>query len=256
MLDDSGVDYEVWCHTLEAESKFGDAGRVDCSKLHVSNVSKGLANNRNAYLETLTEGEWCLMLVDDFMYATELDTYDTQPSPIIIDRVNTTKWNRKFRTKITMKKLIQRAEELCQRCDEYGISLGGFAGNDNSMFRRTRWRNDILADGRAIVVKKSHLRFDKNTQMVDDISFTALNIKAGGGTLVNQWVLPYCKRYTAGSYGSRTERMTQRMAECFYLKTKYPGLVIYAKKPGWPYGSHVRIMNAKNNPLQKNKCLI
>ena len=96
-----------------------------------------------------------------------------------------------------------------------------------------------MADGRAWVVRKTKLRFDENVQLIDDLCWTALNIKHFGITVVNQWVLPDCKRYTSGSFGSKEQRMPQKLKEASYLVETYPELISFRKKAGWPEGSHV-----------------
>ena len=40
----------------------------------------------------------------------------------------------------------------------------------------------------------------QNTQLIDDYSFTALNMKHFGSVNINQWVIPKCKRYTKGAH--------------------------------------------------------
>jgi hypothetical protein len=250
-LEKTGVKFDVVCHTQEAADKFAAAGRVRPDRLLVSNAPKGLANNRNWYLENhCNEHEWILMLVDDWMYCTELPDAGNQEDPLPVDITNTTEWNRKFRKKISMGDFFQRAGELAIECNSRGATLGGFAGNDNAMFRRHHWKKNVLADGRAIIMKKTALRFDPNAQMVDDVCFTAQTLERFGLTLVNQWVLPYCKRYTKGGYGSKESRMEQRLAECAYLVRRFPGLVKFADKTGWPEKSHVHIQSMTPDRLR------
>jgi len=242
-MSETPFDYLVVCHSEEARLKFIEAGNVRKERIVISDVPKGLANNRNWFLENhLKDGEWCLMLCDDFLKNTCLDDYRDRPKGFLpFGTENTTYWSRKFRTEISMFDFVSRCEETALECERRGILLGGFAGADNPIFRRIKWKTNVLCDGRALLLKKSKLRFDVNAQMVDDVAFSALNIERAGGTLVNQWVLPYFSRYTKGSYGSIPERIAQRKSECNYLADRFKGLVKIADKPGWPFGTHVRI---------------
>lgn len=250
-LEETGAEFQVVCHSVDAAAKFIEAGRVKSHRLWISNAPKGLANNRNAWMgEFLKEGEWSLQLVDDWMYATSLAKYELQPDPLPIDTTNTTAWNRKLRHKITMTDFLNRAGELVADAEAYGARLAGFAGYTNPLFRRNRLKRNVLADGRALLVKKTHLRFDDQAQMVDDVAFSALNIECFGKVLVNQWVLPLCRRYTRGGYGSIDSRMEQRLRECKYLVERFPGLVTYADKTGWPAGSHVRLRSLRGDALR------
>jgi hypothetical protein len=242
-LEEAGVDYEVVCHTQAQYDAFDAAGRVNMVRMWVSGAPKGLANNRNAWIDArLKDGEWALMLCDDFMYVTEFDAYDSWPKDFIpIDTTITTHWNRRLRCKVDVQRFLERAVEIQKKCEQHGFLIGGFAGNDNSLFRKAKWKTNVLVDGRAIIMKKTALRFDVNAQMVDDVAFSALNIERGGGTLINQWVLPDFQRYTKGSFGSIATRLEQRRRECAYLVRRFPGLICYGTKPGWPEGTHVRI---------------
>lgn len=108
-------------------------------------------------------------------------------------------------------------------------------------YRRKKWKMNVLADGRAWVVRKTHLRFDENVHSMDDYAWTARNLAEFGVVVINNWVLPDCRRYTAGGYGSKEQRMTQKITEARYLVETYPDYVAYKAKAGWPEGSHVTI---------------
>ena len=243
-LEKSGADYLVLCHTPEQRDQFIAAGRVKPDRLVATLVPKGLAFNRNAALDMMQPGEWAVFLVDDWLKCTELDCYDQQTTGVLPVKQgrSTTLWNRRFRNEVPMQKFLQRAEEAAAEAERRGLALAGFAGNDNALFRKVKFKTWTLADGRAWVVKKTHLRFDANAQMVDDVAWTLANLVEFGGVLVNQWILPYCSRYTSGSFGSKEQRLPQKLKECAYLVQKYKGLVKYAQKPGWPAGSHIKII--------------
>jgi hypothetical protein len=242
MLEADGIDHYVLCHTVRAAELFAQGGRVNPERLVVTNEPKGLANNRNYALDMMEEGEWALFLVDDFKSVSEVEGYDTEELeefPITFENQHI--YRKRFRNTIRMSDFVKRAAEGAEYCDQHGSKLLGFAGFENPIFRRKKWARNKLADGRAWMVKKTHLRFDTNVQLIDDLCWTALNIKEFGTVIVNQWVLPDCRRYTAGSFGSIEQRMPQKMAEAQYLVDTYPDLIQFKKKAGWPYGSHVAL---------------
>ena len=65
MLEEAGVDHRVLCHDTVAKERFIDGGRVRPARLVATRQPKGLAYNRNAALEMMSDGEWALFLVDD-----------------------------------------------------------------------------------------------------------------------------------------------------------------------------------------------
>lgn len=240
MLEKDGVDHTVLCHTEEARQHFIDGGLVLPERITATGEGKGLANNRNAALEMMEDGEWALFLVDDLKKVTELDSYDTMlEDQLNVDMKNQREWRARLNTEVTMQQFLKRGEEAARHVERLGGALAGFAGINNPLFRNKKYTYNVLADGRAWMVKKTHLRFDLNAQLIDDLCWTALNIKEFGVVAVNQWVLPDCKRYTSGSYGSIQERLPQKKKEAKYLVDTYPNLIRYKDKTGWPPRSHV-----------------
>lgn len=240
LLEEGGVDHTVLCHDVAALDGFEAGGRVRPDRLHVTNQPKGLANNRNAALDMMAAGEWAVFLVDDLRSVTEITDYDTRSGT----RVGITMDNQKqmrgiFDTPLTMDGFMRRAAEVTRACDQVGAHLGGFCGIANPIFRDAKWRFNVLADGRAWVVRKSDLRFDPGAQMIDDLCWTAQNIQRFGVVVVNQWVLPDCRRYTSGGFGSIEQRTPQKLREAEHLVRTYPSLIQYKAKAGWVPKSHV-----------------
>lgn len=248
MLEAEGIDHTVLCHTQEAADQFIQHGTAKPERLFVTNNPKGLANQRNTALEMMADGEWALFLVDDLKSVSELRNYDrTRESKLPITTANQNHYGQRFENPISMTQFMRRAEELVRECEKHKAYLGGFAGINNPLYRSRHWSYNVLADGRAWVVKKSDLRFDPNVQLIDDLCWTALNIKHHGLVIVNQWVLPDCRRYSAGAFGSIEERLPQKMREAAYLVETYPELVAFKEKAGWPFGSHV-VLRQRNKP--------
>ena len=251
MLEAEQIEHTVLCHTQEAANLFIANGTTTVERLHITNKSKGLAYQRNSALDLMSQDEWALFLVDDLKAVTELRNHDRiLDATIPITLGNQSHYAERFKHQITMQQFVQRAEQLALRCDKHKAYLGGFAGINNPLFRKKHYSINVLADGRAWVVKKSHLRFDENAQLIDDLCFTALNIKTFGIVIVNQWVLPDCKRYTEGAFGSINQRIEQKKIEVAYLVKTYPQLIRVKEKAGWEYGSHA-VLKQGNKPKIK-----
>lgn len=241
LLEAEAIDHTVLCHTEDDLCMFAGAGTAKPGRLLATGNPKGLAYQRNSALDLMDDGEWALFLVDDLEAVTELRNYDTAVDPLPMTTVNQSVYRERFKHSVSMRHFLMRADELALRCAGAGAHLGGWAGNDNPMFRKAHWGLNILADGRAWVVRKTHLRFDNNVQLIDDVCWTALNIAEFGKVIVDRWVLPKCKRYTKGAFGSKAERMEQKMREAAYLVATYPNQVTFRSKAGWPVGSHVAL---------------
>ena len=248
MLEQEGIEHYVLCHTQDAADLFVENGTAKKERLIVTNCPRGLAYQRNYALNMMEEGEWALFLVDDLKSVSELRNYDrTKEAKLPITTENQNHYGKRFENPITMIQFMKRTHELIAECEKYGANLGGFAGINNPLYRAKHWSYNVLADGRAWAVRKTHLRFDENVQLIDDLCWTALNIKHFGLVIVNQWVLPDCRRYSAGAFGSIEERMPQKLAEAKYLVETYPELISFKEKAGWPFGAHV-VLRQRNKP--------
>lgn len=243
------IPHTVLCHSEEARQEYIKAGRVREENIISTNAPKGLGFNRNAALDLMADGEWAVFLVDDWERCYELDGYDSMPSDVIpMTKEDQFIWRMRFQKKISMNQFLRRCIEQAVIAEKMGFALCGFACNDNPFFRKKKYKTWALADGRAWVVKKTDLRFDTNIQTIDDYGWTVANLKRFGGVLVNDWILPECRRYTAGGYGSMRARMPQKIRDVRYLVNAYPEYVSVAKKCGWPDGSHIQI-----RPKRKTK---
>jgi hypothetical protein len=251
MLEAEQIEHTVLCHTQEAANLFTANGTTTTQRLHITNKPKGLAYQRNSALDLMSEGEWALFLVDDLKAVTELRNHDrVLDATIPITQDNQSHYAERFKHQITMQQFIQRAEQLAELCDKHKAYLGGFAQIDNALFRKKHWSINVWADGRALVVKKSHTLFDENVQAIDDLCFTALNIKTFGIVIVNQWVLPDCKRYGAGGYGSIKDRTEQKKQEIAYMVKTFPELIAIKDKANHEYGSHAVLRQRKKPKIK------
>lgn len=235
------VEHTVLCHTKEQAAQFKKAERC-YGKIVATGKPKGLTYNRNWALDQMKRGEWALFWVDDLINCTAYQHLETT----MVDRLNINSGTQPFARELFkdpcgIKRLLEIVEWDIMRAEQKGYALVGFSLTDNPMFRAKRFSYGGLADGRLWAVKKTDLRFDENVQLIDDTCWTALNIKYFGGVLIDNWVLPNCKRYTPGAFGTKDERMKQKIKECAYLVKTYPQYIRYGDKVGWPKGSHVVI---------------
>lgn len=236
----------ILCHTEEMKKKYIEHKRL-YGEIIANGQPKGTSNNRNYALSLMEEGEWALFISDDLVNVYKYKHLETADYELIPENIDA---NKAFNETITARELIEISEQEIHYCEENNIYLSGYASNENGFFLKKKRRNWSLVDGRCVLVKKSHLKYDTNTQLIDDYSFTALNMKYFGKVNINQWIIPKCKRYTKGAYGSIEERMAQKLKECKYLVTTYPDLIRYADKAGHVEGSHIKFRYNKN-PLQK-----
>lgn len=235
------VPHTVLCHTKEQRSKFIKAGHIH-GKMIATEQPKGLSNNRNFALDLMKPGEWAAFWVDDLISVTRFKDYFKYKDDSLNINSRTQPLARKlFKHLCTPFDFYAIAEEAVRHAEQKGFALVGFSLTDNPMFRRNKHSYRGLADGRCWIVKKTDLRFDTNVQLIDDTCWTAINLRYFGGVVVNNWVLPNCKRYTPGAFGTKDDRMKQKKKECKYLVETYPDHIRMAEKAGWPSGSHVRI---------------
>lgn len=247
-----GLAHSVLCHTDDQMARFAESGRIASSGTIIPTGNpRGLAYNRNYALDQMEPGEWALFMVDDLIEMSALP-YKYHEPELGITTKNQKEWRERFKSPITASEFMTHCINTAAHCEEKGYALGGFSLTDNPLFRTKQYQYHSLADGRAWVVKKTHLRFDLNAQLIDDTCFTAMNLKAFGGVVVNNFVLPLCDRYTPGAFGTIEQRIEQKKAECKYLVETYPDFIAFAEKKGWPTGSHVKIRQKKTNHMQKS----
>jgi len=240
-----GIPHTLLTHTKEQKEKFIASGRLAKSvKVIHSGKPKGLSYNRNHALSLLKTGEWAMFWVDDLIDLTcNVKAVKSKKELLDINFKNQNEHRQNFKKELNAKQFYDHCVELTKKADRDGVHLVGFSCTDNPMFRCKRFSYHSFVDGRCYLVKKSSLRFDENVHSIDDMAWTALNLQRFGRVLVDQWVLPRCKRYVKGvSYGGKEERMELKFKECAYLVKTYPKFVGIFPKAGWPIGTHVKII--------------
>lgn len=237
MLRAEGIPHIVLCHSEADRERFIANGTAERGSIVATGNPRGLPRQRNYALSLLKEGEWGLFLNDDLSGVTYLkDYYDTGAESIPVTTKNTTYYGKQFSAPATLKEFICFCHNLTMEAEKRRVYYAGFASNGNPLFRARRYRTQGLVDGRAVLVRKSALRFDESDDagVIEDHFFTAENIKVFGKVLVDNWVLPLFKRNTEGGYGTIEERAPELRRACAYLLKKYPYLFKYKTKKGYP----------------------
>ena len=246
-LEQNGIPHHVLIHKAEDYDKFKRHNTCRGNAV-VTDNGKGLAYQRNSALEMMDTGEWAVFMCDDFMKIKSMpeEWILSQNNEIPITFAN----QNKFRLKengFTLQKMFALFPKLIELAERNNIHLVGFGLHDNPMNLKKKFNHRGLADGRFWLVKKSLYRFDTNAQLIDDVAWTAENLVRHRNVLVLNWLVPYFQRYTAGGFGSTTERLALRRKECAYLANKYNPLIKIAQKPGWEAGTHIRIYGTDKN---------
>lgn len=245
-LNENGINHTVLVHTADDLQKFVKGGTIH-GKAVVTNNGKGLAYQRNSALDMMDTGEWGVFMCDDFqkIKAYPKEFIFSKTNAIAITQQNQN--NYRLRNQIALKEMFSWFPKLTELAENNNIHLIGFGLHDNPMNLRKKFGTRGLADGRFWLVKKSHYKFDLNAQLIDDVAWTAENLVRHKNVLVLNWCVPYFERYTAGGFGSTTERKALRMKECAYLANRFDPLVKIAEKPNWDYGTHIRIYGTDGN---------
>ena len=245
-LNENGINHTVLIHTADDLQKFVKGGTIH-GKAIVTNNGKGLAYQRNSALDMMDTGEWGVFMCDDFQkikaYPKEFIFSKTQNIAITQQNQN----SYRLKNQIMLKEMFTWFPKLIELAEKNNIHLIGFGLHDNPMNLRKKFSTRGLADGRFWLVKKSHYKFDLNAQLIDDVAWTAENLVRHKNVLVLNWCVPYFERYTAGGFGSTTERKALRMKECAYLANRFDPLVKIAEKPNWDYGTHIRLYGTDGN---------
>lgn len=245
-LNENGIAHNVLIHNADDLQKFVKGGTIH-GKVTVTNNNKGLAYQRNTALDMIETGEWAVFMCDDFQkikaYSKEFILSKTQS--IDINHQNQNKY--RLKNHVTLKEMFNWFPKLIELAEQNNIHLIGFGLHDNPMNLRKKFTTRGLADGRFWLVRKAQYKFDVNAQLIDDVAWTAENLVRHKNVLILNWCVPYFERYTSGGFGSTTERKALRIKECAYLANKFNPLIKIAEKPGWDYGTHIRIYGSDGN---------
>lgn len=253
-LAENGIEHNVLIHTAQDLEKF-KAGNTMHGNAVVTNNGRGLAYQRNSALDMMDNGEWAVFMCDDLKvvrgYPLDWILSRTDRAPVTI--ANQRDYKLTNAHNMSLKDMFSTFPKLIEVAETNNIHLIGFGLTDNPLNLRKKFAHRGLADGRCWLVKKSHYRFDLKAQLVDDVAWTAENLVRHKNVLILNWIVPFFQRYSAGGFGSIPERLEMRRKECAYLAAKYDPLVRIAKKPGWEYGTHVRIFGTDGNIAKMRK---
>ena len=246
-LEQNGIPHHVLIHKPEDYDKFKRHNTCRGNAV-VTNNGKGLAYQRNTALQMMDTGEWAVFMCDDFMKIRSMpvDWILSKKNELNITFANQNNYRLKD-DGFTLKKMFSLFPKLIELAERNNNHLVGFGLHDNQMNLKKKFNHRGLADGRFWLVKKSNYMFDTNAQLIDDVAWTSENLVRHRNVLVLNWLVPYFQRYTAGGFGSTTERLALRRKECAYLAHKYNPIVKIAPKPGWEHGTHIRIFGTDKN---------
>jgi hypothetical protein len=258
-LYDNGIDHNVLIHTREDYEKFVKGNTIYGQPI-ITNSPKGLSWQRNKALDMMEEDEWAVFMCDDFRYilsySKEFIFSKTIKHPVKMSNQNAYSVRRKDSENIkrmSLQEAFTLFPKLIQVAEKNNIHLIGFGLHDSPLNLGNKFSHKGLADGRFWLVKKSSYRFDTNVQLIDDVQWTAENLVRHNNVLILNWLVPYFRRYSKGGFGSTEERKEQRKKECLYLVNKYNPLIKFAEKPGWEYGTHIRLTASDGNITKARK---
>jgi hypothetical protein len=200
----------------------------------------------------MQEDEWACFWVDDLIDVTAMPNQQNYNGVLGVTMATQPEYRQLLKTPCDADMFFELCKETISEAESKGFALCAFSLTDNPLFRNNHYGYWGYADGRCWLVKKTRIRFDTNVHAIDDACWTAQNLKEFGGVVINNWVLPKCERYSAGGFGSKEQRMEQKIQECKYLVETYPEYIAYADKVGFPTGSHIKIRQKKTNKSQVN----
>lgn len=250
-LRENGIEHNVLIHNADDLQKFVKGGTIH-GKAVVTNNGRGLAYQRNSALDMMDIGEWAVFTSDDFqkIYSYPKEFILSKTTKIPVNFQNQNKYQLKKKDTISLKDMFEFFPKLIELAEANNIHLIGFGLHDNPLNLGNKFGTRGLADGRFWLVKKSTYKFDTQVQSVDDFAWTAENLVRHKNVLVLNWCVPYFARYSAGGYGTQTERYEMKKIECAYLAKKYDPLIRIAKK--WQAkeeyeGGHIRLYASDGN---------
>ena len=242
-LADNDIEHYVMIHSESDYEKFMQGGTMKGIPV-ITNNDKGLAYQRNSALDMVNDDEWCVFMSDDFQMIKAFNFDRFKIDEKVFTDKDTTEYNKaenRYKDRPTLKQLYELFPYLINMAERFNIHLIAFAFNNNPRNLIRKYSFKGLCDGRFWLIKKSHLKFDINTQLIDDVSWTVLNLKEFGNNLIVNWIDPEFERYSKGGFGSINQRIEQRKTEAKYLVDKFYPLIRYADKAGWEDKTHIKI---------------
>lgn len=214
-----------------------------------ANGCKTLAQKRQWALDHFTTKKrpWVFWLEDNIQRITAVNFPNYR-----LPYIDTTTREMYHTRHLSFADLMAHVHEDIAEADKFGIHYGGFSSNDNHFFRKPKYRT--------IAFVWTKMAYFKNTPEngwalgasadltphgvleKDDYLNTAEQILRHSGTLVNNFIYPWPKKYE-GRGGSRTleERFEDKITASKLIMRQYPDLFRYKKKAGTPYGAEIQL---------------
>lgn len=210
---------------------------------------KTLAQKRQWALDMFTTKKrpWVFWMEDNIQRITVVD--DTHYHLPYIDTTTRQMYHDKH---LDYWGLMGHVHQDIQEAEKFGIHYGGFSSNDNHFFRKPKYRTIAFVWTKMAYFKNtpengwavgaSHDLTPHGVLEKDDYLNTAEQILRHSGTLVNNFIYPWPKKYE-GRGGSRTleERFEDKITASKYIMRQYPDLFRYKKKAGTPHGAEIQL---------------
>jgi len=248
-MAESDINHYVMMHNENDVDKF-EKGNTLFGEPIVTGNGRGLAHQRNSALRMMSKNEWAVFASDDFqkIYSYPEEYIFSKTLSRDVNAGNQQAIRLKKVHQISLREMFKFFPKLIEIADANNIHLIGFGLHDNPRNLKNKFTTRGLADGRFWLVKKSSYEFDPNAQSIDDYAWTAENLVRHKNVLVLNWCVPYFARYSAGGYGSETEREAMKKKECQYLVSKYEPLIKFSEK--WQRDdvlSHIKLWASDKN---------
>lgn len=207
--------HTVLCHTGKErfQNVYGDI-------IETGNP-KGVQHQFNYILDTLSTGDWAIILSDDYICTKSLV-------------------NGKFQ-KTNISEAVGALQREIKNVKGSNIHLIGLGLTANAFYVKQKYGYKGLVDARMFAIKKGSFRFDENISTIPDYEATLWHLRKYGMNLVVKDVVAEFGRYKKGGLGSVSDRIEQKIRDCKTLVDRYSPVCRYAPKKGQPKYSHVRI---------------
>lgn len=218
-LSEVGIEHIVLCHDrAEQFTCIGSTG-----KLIETNRPKGIQHNLNYALDMVDEGEWLIIMSDDFRWSKIFVPESLNFLPCGLDVI------------------IHRLKTATTVADKIGIHLLGTGVYENAV-----WASKIppiakggLVDGKLFAIKKTKFRFNNLINTMTDYEATAYHLKHYGANMIFQHYYAEFGRFTKDGIGTLEQRLDDKMKDVKILLKQYPDILHPARKKNVPDGAHI-----------------
>lgn len=242
--------YPIWVLSEDDDRKgYQKSTGAPLRNIVLAKGCKTLAQKRQWALDHFTtkKNPWVFWMEDNIQRITVVDE-DNYHLPYI----DTTTREMYHARHLDYPDLMAHVHEDIAEAEKFGIHYGGFSSNDNHFFRKPKYRTIAF-----VWTKMAYFKNTPENEWIigaspdltphgviekDDYLNTAEQILRHSGTLVNNFIYPWPKKYE-GRGGSRTleERFDDKIAASKQIMRQFPELFRYKKKAGCPHGAEIQL---------------